>query len=456
MFIRSLLMRFLMLWIMLALPLSTAVVAETTLTEEASQASVGTRVYLPIISAPPRLPTFDYAVAMRPAFAHEVDRPDLPHYDLTFRVDPLNRRLNGRVELWFRNTTGSTLRDVVLRLYPNFPADFFGDGGGGSMSVSNVLVQNVATAPRYEAQNTAVRLPLPAAVAPNQVIRIALNFQGAFSPWADGTFPLPSFYPMLAAWDGGWRTDVSRFPDRVYASSGLYHARITIPTGWAAASTGTNLDLVDHGNGTQIYDVVTGSVREFALSIGRMDYLLAEHDGTTVVVWYKRNSGLASIARTTANDIVAALKTFNERYGPYPYRALECRLVLDTGHINFGSEYPGLVFVYTTGTYTNGLRYTRSHEIAHQWFYNVLGNGYLQRAVAGRSVRQVQLGDRRRILAGPGGSRRLLPERSAPLCSRGDAAGRAIRVGVRHMAALSSGGVQAGCAILAYVAWPNR
>jgi aminopeptidase N len=179
---------------------------------------------------------------------------------------------------------------------------------------------------------------------------------------------------MLAAWQGGWRTDFSNFSDRVYASAALYHARMTIPTDWAMASTGTNLEVVDHGNGTKTYDVVSGPVREFALSVGRMDNLTAEQDGTTIVIWYPRNTGLERIARTTATDIAAALKTFNAQYGPYPYRALECQLILDSSHINFGSEYPGFVLLYTNGTYTDGLRYTATHEVAHQWFYNVLGN----------------------------------------------------------------------------------
>jgi hypothetical protein len=138
---------------------------------------------------------------MRPAYAHEVERPDLPHYDLAFRVDPVNRQLTGRAELWFRNTTGSTLRDVVLRLYPNFPTTVFGDGGNTRMTVSDVEVQGVAMMPRYEAQDTAVRVPLPTAVANGGLITVALNFKSNFNSWTaqDNSFPLPSYYPMLAA-----------------------------------------------------------------------------------------------------------------------------------------------------------------------------------------------------------------------------------------------------------------
>ena len=170
---------------------------------------------------PPPLPTYNYAAAMRSPYEAEANRDDLPHYDLTLRIDPVGRRMNGRVDVWFRNTTGTVLNDVVLRLYPNVPADIFGDGRGTGTTVSNSVVQGVATAPRYEAQNTAIRFGLPRPVGANEVIRVALDFQTVIVPRPDGTFPIQSAYPLLAAWENGWRTDVFIFPDRVYANSGL-------------------------------------------------------------------------------------------------------------------------------------------------------------------------------------------------------------------------------------------
>jgi hypothetical protein len=367
-------------------------------------------------------PTFDYAFAMQSAFAHEVNRLDLPHYDLTFQVDPTNRYLNGRVELWFRNTTGRPLSDVVLRLYPNFPADVFGDGGTSRMNVSDVVVQGIATAPGYEAQDTAVRLPLPAPVAPDDLITLALNFQSNIVPRPDGTFPLPSFYPMLAAWQSGWRTDVTLFPDHVYASSGLYHARISVPLDWVAASTGSNLNTVDISN-MRTYEVVTGPVRTFAFSVGRYLYATAEQDGTLIVVWYGQNTGLADAAQKTAQHMAASLATYNRYYGPYPYHALECLLILDrkydastsgtmyadahagsdasagnmvhTSRQYYGMEYSGLILVYTGGSYTTGMRYVTAHEVAHQWFYGMLGNDiflepWLDEAFAQYSPRLVE------------------------------------------------------------------
>ncbi len=293
------------------------------------------------------------------------------------------------------------------------------------MQVSDVMVQGFATILGYEAQGTAVRMPLPAPVAPDGLITVTLNFQSNIVPRPDGSFPLPSFYPMLAAWQGGWCTDVTRFPDRVYASSALYHARISVPLGWVAASTGSNtgsnVDIVDTSS-MRTYEVVTGPVREFTFTVGRYRYATAQQDGTTIMVWYGETTGLADVAQRTANHMAASLATYNRRYGPYPYHALECLLILDhkyggsaagvigvdaqadgdvsagnmaAGGPYYGMEYPGLILVYTGGDYTTATRYVIAHEVAHQWFYGMLGNDvyfepWLDEAFAQYSPRLVE------------------------------------------------------------------
>ncbi|MBQ8430453.1 MAG: hypothetical protein IJX26_00705, partial [Clostridia bacterium] len=66
-----------------------------------------------------------------------------------------------------------------------------------------------------------------------------------------------------------------------------------------------------------------------------------------------------------------ALTTFNESFGLYPYKQLS---VVETGFIYGGMEYPNLVMISDSlekyDDYTN----TIVHEIAHQWWYGVVGN----------------------------------------------------------------------------------
>ncbi len=415
---RRLLLNVLLLCALLGLPLQLA-------------AQTPNPIYMPMISrapappsppppptpsptpTPPPLPTYNYAAAMRSPYEAEANRNDLPHYDLALRIDPEGRRMSGRVDLWFRNTTGAVLNDVVLRLYPNVPPDIFGDGRGTSTTVSNSVVQGVATAPRFEAQNTAIRYTLPRAVGANEVIRVALDFQTALSARPDGTIPIQSAYPMLAAWQGGWRTDVFGFPDRVYAHSGLYHARITAPNDWTPISSGITTERIANNDGTTTLDVVTGPMREFMISIGRFGSTSLERDGTQLVVWYPQGYGLDALAQRVLGYMDASFITYNARYGPYPYRALEAHLILDakygdnlnvvtadgptahdaitpddhddhadlhmqggaaSGSHYYGIEYPGLMMIFTAGRDTTGLRYVTEHETAHQWFYGILGN----------------------------------------------------------------------------------
>jgi hypothetical protein len=328
------------------------------------------------IVAEPGLPPANYAAAMRPAFADDVKRPDLPQYDLDLTVDPRARRLNGRVLLRFRNSTGSTLNDVVLRLYPQFPRDIFGDGGNIKMDVSNIVVQNVATGGSYQARRTALRIALPEPVPPGGSIALSLDYTANIEPWqkSDGTFPLPSYYPMLAVWENGWRSDVSSFPDRVYAASGLYRARITVPGGWTAISSGSTIGTTANDNGTTTFESVTGPVREFAFSVGRFAAARATHDGIEVVVYHRADDGLDAAADAMAKHAAASLATFNARFGPYPYRALEFHLINGRRGFDIGAEFPGLIVILLNGRYTQETRFVTAHEVAHQWFYGMIGN----------------------------------------------------------------------------------
>jgi hypothetical protein len=317
----------------------------------------------------------DYGAAMRPGFAADAKRTDLPQYDLDLTVDPKGRRLNGTMQLSFPNTTGITLRDVVLRLYPQFPPDIFGDGGDITMEVSEIVVGGVPTKAAYEARRTALRLPLPAPIAPNEVVSLSLRYSANIVAWqkSDGTFPLPSYYPMLAAWQNGWRTDVTRFPDRVYAASALYHARITLPDGWTAITTGSTLGSTSK-DGQTTFEAVSGPVREFAMSVGQFTSVRGSHDDVEIVVWHRKGDGLAGAAAEVAKHIAASLATFDARFGKYPYRAIEFHLINAKRGFDIGVEYPGLVVILLNGTYTADTRFVTAHEVAHQWFYGVLGN----------------------------------------------------------------------------------
>ncbi len=318
-------------------------------------------------------PPFD--AAMRPAFVRDVERADLPRYLLDLAIDPQARRLSGRMRLEFRNTTGVPLRDVVLRLYQHFPPDIFGDGGDVRMDISEIVAQGSATQGMYEARRTVLRVPLPAPVAPDESIVLSLRYSANIVSWAprDGTFALPAFYPMLAVWQNGWRADITRFPDRVFAEAALYAATITVPEGYTVVASGSTVSTATR-EGRTTFEVVTGPMREFAISVGRFAVARAAHDGIEVNVWHRPGIGLESAARQVALHAAASLLSLESRFGAYPYRELDIHLLSAGRGFDIGAEFPGLIVILLNGRYTDETRYIVAHEVAHQWFYGMVGN----------------------------------------------------------------------------------
>jgi hypothetical protein len=317
-----------------------------------------------------------YADALRPAFAGDAERPDLPHYRVRVDVDPAAGELHGSLDLLFRNMTRAVLPHAVLRLYANFPRDVFGDGGAGAASVSDLRIDGHAVQPSYIAQRTAVQLPFPKPLASGADIQISLSWSARIAPLhgTDDTLPLLSAIPQLAVWDGGWRTDVTTLPDHVYAVSGLYHAFVTAPSEWAVASGGAEIGQTRQGKRTTT-EIVTGPVREFAFAVGRFDSLETEAAGVTVRVLYRRDGRVpADAVRKIRQRAVQSLATTTDRYGPYPYRALSfCVLEADRGYSD-AREYPGFVLMLLDHGYSPTTHEDVAHEVGHQWFYGMVGN----------------------------------------------------------------------------------
>jgi aminopeptidase N len=82
---------------------------------------------------------------------------------------------------------------------------------------------------------------------------------------------------------------------------------------------------------------------------------------------------------------VDALKSYEQRFGEYPYPEME---LTGTPMLALGIEYPGIMAMnldlYDPEASIGGapsyvyLEATVAHEVSHQWFYNVVGNNQVQ------------------------------------------------------------------------------
>ncbi|MFV9503552.1 MAG: M1 family metallopeptidase [Oscillochloridaceae bacterium umkhey_bin13] len=324
----------------------------------------------------------DQAAALRPeqrgdlALAEQWDR-----YQITLSLLPAERRARGTLRLTLTNRTAAPYERLYFRLYPNH-ADY-----GGRLDVTGARIAGRPAASGTEQRDTLIWLALPQPLAPGASTVAELDFVartprnasansfGAFNQEA-GLWSLAGFYPMLARQRGaeGWdRRPLSSRGDFAVSDTALYDVTVTAPTGWNLVSTGVRVGLDPLNGGLRRERFVSGPQREFYLgATNGLDQASSTVDGVRVVSHYQRSNPEAG--RRALQYAEAALRAFNQRYGQYPLAELE---VLQGAMTTFlGMEYPGVVLI-DQGLYRREgrlLETTVVHEVAHQWWYSLVGN----------------------------------------------------------------------------------
>ncbi|MEJ5223935.1 MAG: M1 family metallopeptidase, partial [Anaerolineales bacterium] len=287
------------------------------------------------------------------------------------------QRVDGAAHIEYTNNDPAALSDIYLWLYPNLL--------GGAMSVTNLRLDGAPATPTLWQNGALLRLPLPAPLPPGGRLTLRMDFTvtvpttpvsnyGILS-LMDGVLALAHAYPMLAVYDeNGWRiAPPSPYGDIVHADAADYDVTIHAPAGWVLAASGEET-LTLSADGRQTLHVQIGPARDFYLAASpNYDILSQEASGVQINVYAP-----AAQRPRAANALSAAaraLERFSARYGPYPYPELD---IVVTPNFALGIEYPGIIAL-TNRLLTDELSplYLEStvvHEVAHQWFYNLVGN----------------------------------------------------------------------------------
>ncbi len=302
----------------------------------------------------------------------------MPFYSITTRIDPAARAYTGSLDLDFTVSSTLPLSEIYFRTYPNL--QFF----GGKLELTGARVNGTMVNFAPAAGRTAVQLVLPEPLKPGSRARVALAYKGEIAHESqpgeytifginEGTTSLTNFYPILAARRGDeWALDVPHPQGDVgYADASLYNVALTYPSEQVLIGTGTEISrTVDAGWTTSRF--MLGPAREFtALMNPGFRSLEIESLGTRVRSVFTDPN--ADAAKTALYAAVAALQIYTDQFGPYPYRDLT---IVQAPITYKGMEFPsvGLVGSQTYNLYQKDLVDRVVHEVAHQWWYNVVGS----------------------------------------------------------------------------------
>jgi hypothetical protein len=300
---------------------------------------------------------------------HPVRGPDQITYALDLRWSQQRFTLSGGESIHFRNNSGGTLRAVWLRHWPNGwrPVGSSDRRAGCTRSVASLKVLAGGRLAQRSVGCTAYRVVLRRPLAPGARGAIRVAFQ-AKVPRGDDRFARSGPYanignaiPLLAVHDGkGWHLDVySSTGESFYSLNADWSATLRLPKGIRAATTGK---VVATRRGALVIEA--RNARDFALATGPFRVRTGRAGSTLIRVSAPRSMRLSQVTRSLALAR-GAVTAYERDYGPYG--APELDLVLGTFVAFGGMEYPQLVLTLPE---SGPVR----HEIAHQWFYGIVGD----------------------------------------------------------------------------------
>ncbi len=307
----------------------------------------------------------------------QLDRPT--RYSMTLTYDADKAKLSGSQDVIFWNRQAVPLNEIYFRLFANYPQS------GGQIVVSQVTVNGASVTPSLQVKDTVLRVPLAQPLAPNASAKLHLEFSATlprvsgahYDDLIAGDFvaTMPTIAPLIPAYDAqGWHIELPPpYGDLVYADVSLYDVTLTVPSNLVVIASGSTVDSRDNGNGTATWKIVGAPMRDFDLNVtSKLQKTSAVVGETTINSYFEPND--AQAGKQALEIAVSAFKLFQNRFGAYPYRELD---VVETPTTAGGIEYPGVIVIgrkLYTGRERDYFEFAVAHEVAHQWWYGIVGN----------------------------------------------------------------------------------
>lgn len=308
-----------------------------------------------------------------------------PRVQMALRVEPEARRLRGRLRLTYWNRERVPLTALCFRTFANARSS-----GGSRLEVGEARIAGQAARPIWSPDRTAFTLTLPSPLPPDGQMEAELFFTttvgsratgyGLMRMHPDGRMVIYYGYPEVARVEDGrcvldppWENG-----DLHQAEAAHFWIRLAVPEGMEAAVSG--VEIASRG---EVREIAAPFARNVVMVIGPMDRQSIAREGFRVNGFFVRaDPGQAEAALGMAAD---ALVRFSEAFGPYPFPELDLVEVPLSGGAA-GVEASGLVMIgeemfgmgdlgaLLGGSAIDVLGFVIAHEVAHQWWYGMVGN----------------------------------------------------------------------------------
>jgi hypothetical protein len=306
------------------------------------------------------------------------DLRDASKYAINFVIADDLYHITGSQAVAYTNTENVDLSEVHFRLFPNIL--------GGEMTVENVTVNGETVTPEYGLSNSLLIVSFKTPLKPNETVILGMDFKitvprkielnYGVQAYYEGVLALAHAYPMIAVYDDeGWNAEIPpQSGDVTYADMSFFVVTVDAPKEVTLVGSGREGSRQDNGS-RQTVRYEAGPVRDFYLAASP-DYEVFVKEMNGVTLRFYARGEFREGAEFALDTAARSIEIFGERYAPYPYTELD---FVSTPTLALGIEYPGMIAI-TEWIMPPDIGYLESvvaHEVAHQWFYNLIGNDQL-------------------------------------------------------------------------------
>ena len=326
------------------------------------------------------------------------------NYTMDISVDVENHTATVKQKVDYYNDSKDKLNNIYFHLYPNAFSEtsvnkpvssvyqdkaYYKGFSEGKIEITKIKIGDNEITPKFmDKDKTLIKVDLPTELNSRQYASINFeytllipNCNHRFG-YGENTLNMGNFYPIASVYEDG-KFDENGYHyngDPFYSNIANYFVSISYPSEYTCVATGNETSCYDSNNiKSQKYEA--RAVRDFCFVLStKFSKLTSTIDNTSIDYFYYNDLNSNESLKTCE----LALQSFNEMFGKYPYDKLN---VVESNFVHGGMEFPQLVLI--SDNLDNYEDYTQTivHEIAHQWWYGVVGNneyesGYLDEGLA--------------------------------------------------------------------------
>ena len=318
----------------------------------------------------------------------EIASKNLSTYNI--EIEYADHALTCKQTVNYRNNTCCTLDNIMFHLYPrsfrqgatssvvstlNHKKCYYNGESYGDLTLSKVQVGDTPTDIVITGNDDDIVDVKIDTLKPNDSVNIYFeytvtipNINHRFG-YGEDTINIANFYPIACMYeDNNWVIDSYHYNgDPFYSDVANYNITLTAPSNLIVANSGyiTNSSTQ---NDMSTYTMKALTVRDFAIVLSDKFNVVSDKVGNTTVNYYYYKNQYPNEAIKASVDSVS---TFNRLFGEYPYSTLN---VVESNFVHGGMEYPNLVLISDMVDVQSDYLNVIVHEIAHQWWYGVVGN----------------------------------------------------------------------------------